>query len=279
MRTKRTGHLNRVEVYRRATRWWLSIAVRIIFVGGARLGALFWVAMGALMWGAETKHPLEWDASEKTYEAKPGDEVAEFSFTVRNKSERSVDILELKPSCGCTVAEMPATPWVIDPGSSGSFQAKANFKGRQGRFSKTIHVLSSAGAQVLSVHVNIPDTEESRRARNQMLASADRQAVFRGECASCHVAPTRAKLGGALFATACGICHTPANRASMVPDLAVAREPRDAAYWSKWISEGKERTSMPGFAVEHGGPLSEEQIRSLVEFALKHLPTEPSVAP
>lgn len=257
---------------------WLRITGRVLLLGRAHAVACLWLAAGGLAWGAETKHPLEWDAMVKTYETKPGDEIADFSFTVQNHSGQPVDIRELKPSCGCTVAEMPATPWVIAPGATGSFRAKANIKGKHGEFSKTIHVLNSAGAQVLSVHVKIPDTEETRRARNQMVASADRQAVFRGKCASCHVAPTRGKTGPALFAAACGICHTPAQRASMVPDLAAAREPRDAAYWRKWISDGKERSLMPAFAEQHGGPFTEEQIRSLVDFILTHLPTQQSAA-
>jgi mono/diheme cytochrome c family protein len=61
-----------------------------------------------------------------------------------------------------------------------------------------------------------------------------------------------------------------------VPDLLVAREPRDAAYWEKWISEGKEGTLMPGFGRKRGGPLTAEQIASLVEYAMTRLPTEPS---
>lgn len=233
------------------------------------------VAVLATGRGAEPTHPLEWDAMEKTQDAQPGDEVAEFAFTVRNKGEKPVEILELKPSCGCTVAEMPATPWVLAPGATGTFRARADFAGKQGRFSKSIYVVSTAGTQMLNVHVNIPDTEEARRARNQRLATADRQAIFRGECATCHVAPTQGKKGGELFAAACGICHTAAHRASMVPDLAVARETRDAAYWEKWISEGKERTLMPAFAQEHGGPLNGEQIRSLVEFLVQAYPRQP----
>lgn len=250
-----------------------------------------WLRIGLAGWGffvfaafarmAETAtataaHPLAWDAMEKTYDAKPGDEVAEFSFTAKNKGDKAVEILELKPSCGCTVAEMPATPWLLAPGASGTFRATADFKGKVGKFTKSIYVVSSAGTQMLTVHVNIPDTEEARRARNQQLAAVDRQAVFRGECATCHVAPTQGKKGGELFAAACGICHTAAHRAELVPDLAMAREPRDAAYWEKWIAEGKAQTLMPAFAQARGGPLNEEQIRSLVEFALKSFPTQPS---
>jgi hypothetical protein len=65
------------------------------------------------------------------------------------------------------------------------------------------------------------------------------------------------------------------HRASMVPTLLVAREPRDAAFWRKWISEGKEHTLMPAFAKEHGGPLTPEQIESLVEFAVTSFPKVP----
>ena len=62
----------------------------------------------------------------------------------------------------------------------------------------------------------------------------------------------------------------------MVPDLKVARAVRDAAFWEKWIGEGKEGSLMPGFARKHGGPLSPEQIASLVEYALTRLPTAPA---
>lgn len=224
---------------------------------------------------APKANPLVWDATEKTIDPKPGDDAAEFVFTVKNTADRPLEISELRPSCGCTVAEMPQTPWIIAPGASGSFRATIDYKGKMGKLSKTIFVDSTLGTQVLTVHVNIPENEETRRLRNQQMALADRQGVFRGDCAACHVAPTVGKTGGELFQLACGICHTAEHRASMVPDLAVAREPRDADYWRKWISEGKERTLMPAFAQAKGGPLTTEQIESLVAFALKNLPTEP----
>lgn len=221
-------------------------------------------------------HPLVWEAMTQAIDAKPGEDAAEFVFSVQNTSAQRVEIRELRPSCGCTVAELPEKPWILAPGARGSFRATADFKGKQGKFVKTIHVVTPAGAQVLTLEVNIPDTPEARRARNQQLAAADRQAVFRGECAACHATPAAGKLGGELFAAACGVCHTAAHRASMVPDLGVARQPRDAAYWRTWIADGKQGTLMPGFARAHGGPLSDEQIESLIAFALQHLPTQPA---
>jgi cytochrome c5 len=240
---------------------------------------LCWLSFGAAVFAAEAEptlpksHPLVWDAMSKTVTVKPDGESAQFQFNVANKSGDPIEVLRIEPSCGCTVAELPSKPWILAPGAEGSFTAVVDYRGKLGQFSKAIYVHSTAGSQILNVTIKIPDTEESRRARNQQLAVADRQGVFRGECANCHVVPTVGKTGEALFRTACGICHDANPRASMVPDLRVARGPRDAAFWEKWIAEGKEQTLMPGFAAKRGGPLSADQIASLVEYALTHLPT------
>ncbi len=223
-------------------------------------------------------HPLVWDEMEKAYEAKPGEEVAEFSFAVRNRSDKPVSITELRPSCGCTVPDMPASPWVIAPGKESTFRATLDFAGKDGVVSKTIEAISAAGPQTLRVTVTIPDTEESRRMRNQRAAAVDRQAVFRGTCAACHVAPSVGKQGAELFKASCGICHTAEHRASMVPDLSVAKQVRDESFWRKWITEGRVGSLMPAFGEEHGGPLTTQQIDSLVDYVTKHFPNKPEAA-
>jgi mono/diheme cytochrome c family protein len=221
------------------------------------------------------KNPLVWDAVEKTIEARPGDGAAEFMFDVTNKGARAVTIQSTQTSCGCTVAELPSLPWTLAPGASSVMKVTVDFSGKDGWLAKSVTVASSEGSQTLYVTVKIPPPDEAQRARNRQLAMANRQAVFRNDCASCHAAPLGTKLGRDLFKVACEVCHASPRRASMVPDLAVAREPRDAAYWAKWIAEGREGTLMPAFAAEHGGPLTREQIASLVDFALEQLPTEP----
>jgi mono/diheme cytochrome c family protein len=224
---------------------------------------------------ANAAHPLVWDAMEKSLDVKPEDGTAVFQFTATNSSDLPVEIVAVSPSCGCTVAETPPRPWIIKPGEKSSFKATVDFRGKHGKFSKSIFVHTPLGSQALHVTVDIPETAESARERNRQLAFVDRQAVFRGDCASCHVTRAAGKTGAALFEAACGICHLAAPRAAMVPDLAIAREPRDAAYWRRWIEEGKEDTLMPAFAKRHQGPLSEEQISSLVEYLLATLPTKP----
>lgn len=230
------------------------------------------VAVGATSTPA---HPLVWDATEKTLDAKPGDGVAQFSFTVTNHADHAVTIAAVRPSCHCTVVGMPSTPWKLAPGASGSMDVVVDLRGKEGSVTKTLEVDSTEGLQTLFVTVNIPVPDELRREENQRLAQANRQAVFRGDCATCHVAPIGTKTGAELFQAACTICHVAPRRASMVPDLLVARDHRDAAFWRKWIGEGKEQTLMPAFAQDHGGPLTPAQIESLVDFAVRNLPTEP----
>jgi mono/diheme cytochrome c family protein len=216
--------------------------------------------------------PLVWDSMEKTLEVKPGDGAADFEFHVTNKSDQTVQITEIRPTCGCTVAAMPSSPWILESGAKGSFRGTIDLRGKHGRISKSLWVTTSFGTQILGIVVNLP---EASRDDNIALAKADRQAVFKGDCASCHAAPAHGKKGAELFAAVCGVCHLAAHRNEMVPDLGIAREPRDAGFWRKWILDGKEGTLMPAFAQKHGGPLTDDQVTSLVEYALQSLPRQP----
>jgi mono/diheme cytochrome c family protein len=112
------------------------------------------------------------------------------------------------------------------------------------------------------------------RARNQMMAQADRQLVFRGECANCHK-PAPSVMGEQLFTSTCGICHESDHRATTVPDLHALKQTPNDAYWEAWIRYGKTGTMMPAFAMEHGGPLTDPQINSLVAYLSKDFPNRP----
>src|ERR1044071_4641914 len=61
---------------------------------------------------------LGWDETEKTFFGLPGDTTANFTFTARNDSSDEVTVTEITPSCGCTVVEMPPTPWTLAPGAT-----------------------------------------------------------------------------------------------------------------------------------------------------------------
>lgn len=222
---------------------------------------------------------LEWDAVEKRYEAKSGETRAEFAFQFRNASATPVEIREVTTSCRCTVGLMPQTPWVIEPGASGTLPVIVDLRSRRGGLSKTVYVDTSAGEELLRVFVQIPPPPAIQREMNLMASQADRQAVLRGDCVSCHVTPAVGKHGGELFQAACQVCHGAEHRATMVPDLLAAPTVRrDGAYWNEWIRHGKEGTLMPAWDRKRGGVLDEAQIESLIAYLLATLRSEP-VAP
>ena len=232
--------------------------------------------------GAARPHPLVWDAMERVYHAEPGETVANYRFWVTNDSKNVVLISSVTPECGCTVAEYPK-PWQLKPGESGEITASMNFAGQKGSKQKTMKVQSSGGpAQVLTLKVIIPfDNNEERRAANMAAAAKDRQAVFKGDCASCHVEPLKGLKGKELFVAGCNICHEPpdgAKRAEIVPDLKALPYPLDKNTWKKIIADGKEGTLMPGFAKAHGGPLTDEEIESLAEYAVTTFKFDPANA-
>jgi mono/diheme cytochrome c family protein len=231
----------------------------------------------ALARGADepATHPLVWDAMEKTSEPKLGDAAANFAFHVTNNSAQPVTILQVRPSCGCTVVQLPPTPWVLAAGASGDVGATIDLRGKEGVLEKALFVASNQGPQTLVLRVKVPQMDAESRKRNQELAAANRQAVFQNDCAVCHATPAVGKMDGELFGVACAICHISSHRATMVPDLLVAHEHRDEAWWTKWITDGKEGSLMPGFARKNGGTLTDAQIQSLARFLVANLPTEP----
>jgi mono/diheme cytochrome c family protein len=238
-----------------------------------------------------TASALQWDGVSKKYDAKPGDSSAPFTFVVTNVSQSEVLITSLRSTCGCTMAQLPplpAAPYKLQPGSNVLINVTMDLRGKAGAVSKTVHVDTSVGSTPLVVLVNIPPPAATaaagdphgakamgNRAQNIQNALADRQAIFKGDCASCHVQKGVGKFGQELYAASCGICHDAEHRAAMVPDLKVPRSERDLAFWQKWIMEGKPGTLMPAFAQAHGGPLTQEQIDSLTTYLFQNYPKKP----
>ena len=236
---------------------------------------------------------LAWDAVIK--QCAVGTNVASVAFTfwVTNVAPTNILILSTSTSCGCTVAKLPSQPWVLEPGDHGPIRVTLDLHGRYGAVLKGINVQTSVGVKALVVRALVPippsrmrsnavsGADLSRmkdRAHNLQIALADRQAVFKGDCARCHSLPARGKTGAALYAAACGICHEAKLRATMVPDLRQPREPRSPQFWKKIIAHGGLGSLMPAFAVTEGGPLTGSQIDSLVQYLQTTYPTNASVS-
>ena len=122
----------------------------------------------------------------------------------------------------------------------------------------------------MKINIPLPDKTANARAREQNLLAAmgDRQAIFKGDCARCHVTPGRGKRGKALYDAMCGICHDVPSRATMVPDLKKSKQTTNRTYWHTWTAKGKSGTLMPAFAQDEGGPLTPDEVNSIVDYIL-----------
>ena len=99
---------------------------------------------------------LAWDATIKEYIAKPRETEALFTFNLTNLAPEEITIQSVTTSCGCTVAKLPAVPWVMAPGTNGQIKATMKLEGRTGIVMKTLTVNTDKGQRTLMVRANIP---------------------------------------------------------------------------------------------------------------------------
>jgi len=214
---------------------------------------------------------LSWDAMEQTHAVSGAAEPAFFAFQMRNSSTESIVIEKVNVSCGCTTAETRPLPFTLEPGASESIKVSMSLAGKSGTVTKSVLVQSSRESWNLLVTAEMPPPASSRE-RNVGLATADRQAVFKGECAACHTRYAEDQTGYALYLGACAICHEAEHRAGIVPDLGIVKSPRDDTYWRQNIRDGRPGTLMPAFAQSNQGILTDGQIDSLVTYLLENPP-------
>lgn len=216
---------------------------------------------------------FSWDELIKTVEATNGQAMANFLFNFTNITTESVAIVDVHPSCGCTTVELPARPWLIPAGTGGQIKLNVNLAGKAGTLFKTASVSTEKGKKDLMLRINIAPPpaprmlSDAERIAAMQLAKVDRQAVLKGDCASCHWKPEfAAQYGQQLFKSACAICHEAEHRAEMVPDLANLKVPTNEEFWRTWITFGKPGSLMPAFAQSQGGPMTDLQIASLAQY-------------
>jgi len=231
---------------------------------------------------------LAFDKDEKDVEVTNGTSEAHFSFNLTNISSEVVTINGVQTSCGCTVAKLPASPWKLAPNEHGEISATMQLAGvpAGGDKTKTLTVNSDKGSIALTVRAKMlaetPAMSDVDRALSVKAAQVDRQAVFRGDCARCHVTPAKDaaghdKMGQDLYAAVCGICHNSQHQASFVPNLQKLPVPTNVEFWKNWIAHGKPGSLMPAFSKAEGGILSDEQINSLSQYLAATIPSHPVV--
>jgi cytochrome c553 len=224
---------------------------------------------------------LAWDATMKTTNVPADTENAYFTFYFTNVTARPVTVLDAEPSCQCTSTELPPLPWTIQPGTNAQIGVIVDLEGKFGTVVKSVRFSTDKGSRDLIVQINILEPvvvspSEAQRMEQMRVAKIDRQAVFKNNCATCHVKPGEDRYGRELYHADCAICHEAKNRASMVPDLHHLKVPTNESFWHVWIAHGKPGTFMPAFSMADGGPLTDMQISSLAAYLDEAIPATAS---
>ncbi len=145
----------------------------------------------------------------------------------------------------------------LKPGEKGNITTTVDVRGKLGNISKTIQVHSNDPKRpqvTLALKMDVKDEMHSKK------YNADK--IFAEPCSSCHIEAGRSKKLLAFFDADCSMCHNYGKTAS--PLNAMKDMPKDKL--RKAIEEGIEGSSMPGWSTAKSGPMTSEEIDSLVEF-------------
>jgi mono/diheme cytochrome c family protein len=186
-------------------------------------------------------------------------------FKIENHGKKTLLIKTAYSTCGCTVPHIKKKE--IPPGESGDLDVVMNTAMKQGDIVKPIEIRTNDPVNPVST---IYIKARVRSCHGEL--GTDRIAtIFSGRCAACHVKNGVDKFGEDLFFADCYMCH--GFRAKGIPSVGPALIPFDyhnkdlAAAMKKIIAIGsKSHRSMPGYATDAGGPLSDKQIDSLVDY-------------
>ncbi len=185
------------------------------------------------------------------------------TFHLRNAGNGVLNIFEAYSSCGCTTPKL--TKNKLSPGETTDLDVSIDTAMKQDAVTKTVFVSSNDPAQpLLPVDLRMR-VENLHKAMN--LESGSK--IFTdSRCAACHVDQGVGLVGKDLFEADCAMCHGAEAKGAVGPALrGPYRNKVYAAHVRQVIAEGsKTHHSMPGFAGESGGPLSNKQIDSLVKY-------------
>ncbi len=128
------------------------------------------IIVGVVAWLAlPLQAALEFESTRVELAAKGGEPTLEAAFRFKNTGEKSVRVLDVVSTCGCTVPELEKRDYAA--GESGEVKAVFTVGDRQGLQTKIVTVRTDAGDHALQLVANLPTR----------LEIAPRLVVFRGD--------------------------------------------------------------------------------------------------
>ncbi len=226
------------------------------------LKASLWLMISVALWfslGTALAEPkIAFSSTEIDLGSVKHAEVAHGAFTIYNRGDSDLDITRFESTCGCTVIESKLG--IIAPGKSQVIRFAVDSTGKAGNIRKTIQVDSNdpESPEVgIYLFLNVALQEHQQM---------DKTALFKGSCGACHSEPAQQHVDETLFEKVCYMCHGHYGLGGIsapINDFDYL-ERMDAESVRATIANGKVGSAMPAFSVRHGGPLSDEQIDSLV---------------
>jgi mono/diheme cytochrome c family protein len=183
-------------------------------------------------------------------------EPLEHIFIFRNGGADTLIIEKVTSSCGCMATVVNSE--TIGPGETGEIKVTVDTSWKKGRVEKTVQVKSNDPLNPLVILQLRADVRDPYHTGNTTKA----EAIFRSPCRKCHTDRGIGQLGATLFRTDCLICH---RRGKIAKPLVLLRKLPEKKLKNA-LEKGIPDTVMPGFSWRKGGPLTDTQIRSLIQY-------------
>jgi mono/diheme cytochrome c family protein len=185
------------------------------------------------------------------------------TFRITNAGSRVLHIENVSASCGCTMVVL--TKNELEPGQTTTLKVSIDTAMKQGSVTKNVTIDSNDPLHprlCVSLLINAINPHQG------MSPEAGAKIFTDAHCASCHVAKGEGKVGRDLYNADCAMCHGPKAEGAVGPRLfGPYDDPKFANLMRTVLESGsKSHRSMPGFLKVNGGPLSEEQTQSLLDY-------------
>ena len=230
--------------------------------------AVFTVASlaGFALWKEKDKPTLTLDAKSKDLgKAEEGKDLIA-SFKITNSGWQPLKVFDVKTDCGCT--DLSWTQKLIEPGQSADLSVHVDTAMKQGHVTKQIRFASNDPNMSFGAVFIEADVENMHSA----MGENGKAKIFTEEkCMHCHVDMGVGAFGKDLFDGDCAMCHRMQEESKILVGPALEKgsytDPAYIEHVRQVISYGsKTHRSMPGFLSDAGGPLTKEQIDSLVNY-------------
>lgn len=191
---------------------------------------------------------------------------------LRNLGGQPLLIHKVEASCGCTVPTLHKT--LLQPSEHTWIDVNIDTSLKLGDMKKTLTVWSNDPTHrqeelILLATVVASNQPKVLQQTHPAINPKNRLALFEGSCRSCHVDKGVGKSGQALYLADCGMCHGAKAEGGVAPALNKTNynDPLVREAMKRIIANGSPTSpSMPPFSNQHGGPLSEAQIESLLNY-------------